>query len=763
VRTFRRAPAVLLAWMLLVPLALVVPAGSALAAASTSPKAADYVVVLKDDATLGADQYLSGKGRKLGIVAHQRYRYAVHGFAARLTAAQLGAVRADPAVRFVAPDTAAELTAQTIPTGIARVGTPLAPAARIDGLDGEGQRVDVDVAIIDTGIQADHPDLNVVGGHNCTTANPNAWGDGYGHGTHVAGTVGALDNGFGVVGVAPGARLWAVRVFDSTASTKLSWIVCGIDWVAGQRDPLDPNRPLIEVANMSLRDAGRDDGNCGLTNHDPEHYALCNAVLGGTTFVVSAGNDATSAGYWRPASYNEPITVSALADFDGKPGGLAASTCSSYGQVDRDDTFADFSNYGADVDLIAPGKCILSTYKGSSYKVISGTSMASPTVAGGAALYKASHPDASPAEVKLALQAAGSEDWASWTDPDGRPERLLDVSSFGAPPDVSLRMQRGAVTKLWTGVTSATYPIRLVRGNGFADAVDLAVAGLPARATATFSRPTLTGLAQTTSLLTVSGPDSVAPGTYPITITASGPTIPTDGSGHVLAASLVVDHDATPPTVAVPAVAIRTGIRLGASPGIVVTWSGSDAGVGLSTFELQHSIDGGAWRGIALPAPGATSVVRSVAFGHSVRYRVRATDLGGNVSAWMTGASTKLAGYRESSQLVRYSAGWHVRYSTVAWGGRTRYTTRLHAAATFTFIGREVALVAPRGRIRGKARVYADGVLVATVSEYRSTGLSRQVLYHRVFATYGRHTLRLVNLASSGHSTFEIDGFIVRR
>jgi subtilisin family serine protease len=127
-----------------------------------------------------------------------------------------------------------------------------------------------------------------------------------------------------------------------------------------------------------------------------------------------------------PAAYDEAITVSALADFNGLPGGGAAPTC----RADVDDTFADFSNFGADVDLIAPGVCILSTYRGGSFATISGTSMATPHVSGGAALYKATHPTATPAAVKSALQAAATTNWNTATDPDGVADRLLNVATF---------------------------------------------------------------------------------------------------------------------------------------------------------------------------------------------------------------------------------------------------------------------------------------------------------------------------------------------
>jgi subtilisin family serine protease len=118
--------------------------------------------------------------------------------------------------------------------------------------------------------------------------------------------------------------------------------------------------------------------------------------------------------------------VSALTDFNGQPGGGAAATC----RADEDDTFANFSNFGADVDLIAPGVCILSTYLGSGYATLSGTSMASPHVAGAAALYKANHPGATPAQVKAALQSAGSLNWTDTDDPDPIKEPLLNVDAF---------------------------------------------------------------------------------------------------------------------------------------------------------------------------------------------------------------------------------------------------------------------------------------------------------------------------------------------
>ena len=173
---------------------------------------------------------------------------------------------------------------------------------------------------------------------------------------------------------------------------------------------------------MSLGGTGSDTG-CG--RGDALHDALCRSVSAGVT-CGGGRHETDDAKNHVPAAYDEAITVSALADFNGLPGGGAAATC----RTDQDDTFASFSNYGADIDLIAPGVCILSTWKGGGYNTISGTSMASPHVAGAAALYKSSNPGASPSQVKTALQNAGTTNWNDSDDPDNTKERLLNVDGF---------------------------------------------------------------------------------------------------------------------------------------------------------------------------------------------------------------------------------------------------------------------------------------------------------------------------------------------
>jgi len=390
------------------------PALTANAAPAGSDTSGSYIVVLKDTAASG--KVASEHSNRYNAQVNHIYRAALKGYSARMSPTAAARIGQDSRVLYVQRDGVVQASAQSTPTGIDRANGDASTTAKINGLD---ERVDVDVAVIDTGVDLDHADLNVMAGmaKNCSTGR--SADDGNGHGTHVAGTIGALDNTVGVVGMAPGARIWPVRVLDNRGSGSYSGIVCGIDFVTAHADE-------IEVANMSLGGGGADDGNCGNSSNDAMHRAICNSVAAGITYVVAAGNETDDSANHVPAAYDEVITVSALADFNGLPGGGAAATCRS----DVDDTFANFSNYGADVDLIAPGVCISSTWKGGGYNTISGTSMASPHVAGGAALYAANNPSASPTQVKSALQNAGSTDWDNSDDHDSTKERLLDVTGF---------------------------------------------------------------------------------------------------------------------------------------------------------------------------------------------------------------------------------------------------------------------------------------------------------------------------------------------
>jgi subtilisin family serine protease len=416
-RTFL-APAAAAAFSLtLGTAALTAPATASATPAATSATSATsgYIVVLDDSAV--ARTVARAHADRFGFDVGHVYSSALQGYSTTMAPRTAALVEALPGVAWVQQDRPVAISAQSTPTGINRADADLSPTAAIDGVD---QRVNVDVAVIDTGVDLDHPDLNVhrAGARNCSTFALSA-DDDHGHGSHVAGTVGALDNTAGVVGVAPGARIWPVKVLSAAGTGLNSDVVCGIDYVAAHADE-------IEVANMSLGGGGEDDGSCGRSSGDAMHAAICEAVGNGVSFVVAAGNDSADAAESTPAAYDEVVTVSALADFNGAPGGGAASTC----RADEDDTFASFSNYGADVDIIAPGVCIRSTSMAGGYATLSGTSMAAPHVAGGAALYAATHPGATPSQVKSALLGSGTTNWNAADDPDGTKEPLLNVAGY---------------------------------------------------------------------------------------------------------------------------------------------------------------------------------------------------------------------------------------------------------------------------------------------------------------------------------------------
>ena len=281
-----------------------------ISAQEANPNGLPYIIVFKDTVNphAAAPEFAKAYGMQPGFI----YEYALKGMSAVVPEGRLIALQHDPRVAYVSEDLVRSINVQAMPTGIRRIFADTNPEIAINGAD--DYRVDVDVAVIDTGVDFQHPDLNVAGGVNCYnwwpfSASCKAGGDDdHYHGTHVAGTIGALDNGIGVVGVAPGARIWAVKVLSSIGSGYSSQIVAGIDWVAA-------NAATIEVANMSL-------GGSGFSQ--AEYDAIQGAVNKGVAFAVAAGNDDADARNYSPGGFDNVLSVSALADFNGLPGGGAA-------------------------------------------------------------------------------------------------------------------------------------------------------------------------------------------------------------------------------------------------------------------------------------------------------------------------------------------------------------------------------------------------------------------------------------------------------
>ncbi len=413
----------LLAFILSICILIAMPEGGV-----AQNSSADRFIVVFHDTVSDSHRVAGGLARRLNFALDQVYGVVLRGFAARLSQNQRQALTRHPSVRYIAPDRTfsiprtaegvtpkVRLPEQVLPSGVDRIDAELNP----------NTGVDIDVAVLDTGIDLDHPDLrqNIAGGigfiGNTTGQDDNAIPLIWGHGTHVAGVIAAVDNGFGVVGVAPEARLWAVKVLSWLGFGSDAVIIAGLDWVAESH--VNPGREPIEVVNMSLGGEGEDDGDCGRTNNDPLHEAICGLTDLGVTVVVAAGNETQDAANVVPAAYDEVLTVSAMDDVD--------------------EIFAPFSNFGPDVDLIAPGVNILSTALQprilGGYSELSGTSFSSPHVAGAALLFIRSFIDdngipPTSAEVRAALIAAGeAAPPAGWPgDTDGIDEPLVDAENL---------------------------------------------------------------------------------------------------------------------------------------------------------------------------------------------------------------------------------------------------------------------------------------------------------------------------------------------
>jgi subtilisin family serine protease len=400
-----------------------------LAAVDAAPETERVIVVLNPDAgpaEAAAKGLAEAFDGEVGFV----YQHALQGFSMTVPVSAQNGLRNHPQVAWIEPDIEVAITQSTevVPTGIDRVDADLNPPT---------SPMNVDIAILDTGIylgttptgQArSHLDLNVRFVTDCTQAifYPTFGGcsgagnfqDENGHGTHVAGIAAALDNEIGSIGTAPGAVLWSVKVIGADGSGFLGSIIAGIDFVTSQA-------ANIEVANMSLGFVGT---SAALDT------AITNSTNAGVTYVVAAGNNAIDASQFSPASHPDVITVSALADFDGIPGGLGSPTC----RPGVDDTLADFSNFGPSVEIAAPGVCIYSTFLNDGYLgTYSGTSMASPHVAGAVARYIAEtgHPTNGRADVMairaavIAAAAAQSSECGFTGDPDASAEPLLFLNS----------------------------------------------------------------------------------------------------------------------------------------------------------------------------------------------------------------------------------------------------------------------------------------------------------------------------------------------
>ncbi|MFT5142781.1 MAG: subtilisin family serine protease [Rhodothermales bacterium] len=331
---------------------------------SGDPIPGRYIVVMTDDVFSAGKtpvEQAQALATEYGVPAEHVYGSSIVGFSAPLSGEELARLRDDDRVAYVEPDRWVVLDpiqiqgrggkpgggggappAQSEPWGITRVNGDTDPASITSPASGTAW-------ILDTGIDLDHPDLNVDDSRGFSAFDKGkdaGFDDGHGHGTHVSGTIGALNNSIGVVGVAPGSKVVPVKVLSSRGSGSYSGIIAGINHVGA-------NGAVGDVANMSLGG--------GFSQ------AVNDAVIGASSrvkFAVAAGNDGSDANSHSPASANGTNIYTIAA-------------------TDINDNFATWSNYGQPpVDYAAPGVNIESTWKDGGYNTISGTSMATPHVAG---------------------------------------------------------------------------------------------------------------------------------------------------------------------------------------------------------------------------------------------------------------------------------------------------------------------------------------------------------------------------------------------
>ena len=330
----------------------------------------------------------------------------INGVAASIPEALYQKLSSYPFIKSVELDHTYQLSQDTLDWGVDKINAEKVWGGAENAVDvvaGSYAGQGVKVAIIDTGIQYTHPDLdaNYYGGYDFVN-NDNDPMDDNGHGTHVSGIVAAEDDGAGVIGVAPYAQLYGVKVLNSQGSGTYSDIVAGIDWATNNG---------MDVISMSL---GGSVGDTAL------QQAMQNAYNAGIVIVAASGNDGLrSISY--PAKYSTAIAV---------------------GATDSNDNLASFSNYGPEQEVVAPGVSIYSTYLGSTYQTLSGTSMATPMVTGTVALMLSKNPNLTPDQVRQYLRDSALDlGAAGWDETYGygrvQADQAVALVPSGTPGDTT--------------------------------------------------------------------------------------------------------------------------------------------------------------------------------------------------------------------------------------------------------------------------------------------------------------------------------------
>ena len=460
------------------------------------------------------------------------------------------------------------------------------------------------------------------------------------HGTHVAGTIAAKLNGTGIVGVAPGVKIMALKFLGDSIDPITHQPMCGYDDQAIAAIEYAKSFGVPISNNSWARPASAPP--FGEPEDDLPLYEAIEAS--GMLFVAAAGNSGQDLDNVSrpsiPASFDLPNILNVAA-------------------VDNTGQLASFSNYGeTSVDVSAPGvdiRSLLPAYDGeygtwqAGHYYLSGTSMAAPHVTAIAAL-------------------VGSQAPTLLNTPTDLKKRILDTA----------------------------------KNVGDTDGLTL--------------------------------------------------------TGRVASAAAALDQ--TDPTAFAPnSFSFVTGAAIGTTIKTRVRWpAGTDDLSGVASYALRQSVNGAAWTTVTA---STTSLYadRSLTFSTAYRYRVRAHDRAGNTGAYVDGPQVRPKLTQQNGTGVTYGGTWTSRSSSSASGGSTRYATKAGAWVRFSFTGRAVAVVAPKGASRGSFKAYVDGTYVGTVSAYRSSSQSRMVLFARNWSSSGSHTVKLVLTGTSGHPRFDIDAF----
>jgi hypothetical protein len=298
-----------------------------------------------------------------------------------------------------------------------------------------------------------------------------------------------------------------------------------------------------------------------------------------------------------------------------------------------------------------------------------------------------------------------------------------------------------------------TYTINIAR-TSCAASISLGVSGLPAGTTGVFSPGATTGSSSTLTITTTNcgSPTPIGDSTLTVTGTGGGLTRTTSPTLSI------VDG---PPTVTAPNSRIYFTSTVGSGTMPVYTWWSACDPNGISSYELQRQVNGGAWTTVSLATPTTASLGEQLTVGSTDAYRVLATDGTAHTSAYATGTSFQpLLTEDSATGSIAYSGTWSTEYNASTSGGTQRYASIAGASATFTFTGSSIGWVTTKGPTRGSADIYIDGVLKTTVSLYTSSTIYKQVVYAFNFGVNGPHTIKVVCDGTSGHPRIDVDAFV---